>query len=124
MSYILVIDDDPDFRDVMREALAPHRVETTGSPERALGLLSFGELPDVILLDLHTYGEWDGFRFVAEVRRLSALAEIPIVLVSGDTRLANVARAIGAVAYIEKPFRRDELLGCVASVLDSAACPA
>jgi two-component system chemotaxis response regulator CheY len=75
---------------------------------------------DVVLVDWNM-PEMDGLSFVEAVRAERQYDELPLMMVTTNTELAHVARALeaGANEYIMKPFTRDmireklELLGFI-----------
>jgi DNA-binding NarL/FixJ family response regulator len=122
---VLVVDDDPDYRLVVRLALEPGSgfevVAEAGNGPAAL-TEARREQPDVVLLDCRLPGA-DAFDILPELRVVAP--DSRIVLVSGhdpaDLRLAS--RSAGAVGYLTKetPARRlgaelDALLGLVVAV--------
>lgn len=70
-------------------------------------MLSDGENPQVcaIVTDIHL-GEMDGFELIEHVRSDPRYAEVPIIVVSGDTDRTTPARVsqLGANAFFEKPY--------------------
>ncbi|WP_206607061.1 MULTISPECIES: response regulator [Sandaracinus] len=114
---VLYVEDDTDVRDVMASMLEREHyvVRTAGDGREALEMLRGGLQPDVILLDL-MMPVMDGWEFRAAQLRDPKLAAIPTVLVSAVRPLAGPARSLGAAGYLEKPFRRDDLLRAVGSL--------
>jgi len=122
---VLVVDDDPDYRLLVRLALAPgggFEVVAEAGDGRAAVVEAQREQPDLVLLDCIMPGA-DAFDTLPGLR--AAAPEARIVLVSGhdaaDLRLAS--RSAGAVGYLTKetPARRlaaelDALVGLVEAV--------
>ena len=75
---VLVVDDDADVTDTMREILEDegHRVFVANNGARALEVVR-AVRPDLVLLDLEM-PEMDGRHFLAEVRRAPELAHVQI----------------------------------------------
>jgi DNA-binding response OmpR family regulator len=113
---VLVVDDEPAMVGALGALLgqAGHRIVAAYDGEEALR--RFGESPiDVVLLDLAMPGI-DG----AEVcRRLRAMSDVPIIVVSGERdRGAPVELLdLGADDYVRKPFRGEELLARIRAAL-------
>lgn len=122
---VLVVDDDPDYRFLVRLALAPESgfevVAEAGDGAAALAEAKSSR-PDLVLLDCTMPGG-DAFDILPALR--AAAPEARIVLVSGhdpaDLRVAS--RSAGAVGYLTKetPARRlaaelDALVGLVGAV--------
>lgn len=70
---------------------------------------------DLVLLDLNM-PNMDGLAFLAAMKADPAQREVPVVIVSTEGRDEDTQRglAAGAVAYIRKPFRKDEILDVIA----------
>ena len=122
---VLVVDDDPDYRFLVRLALGPGTgfdvVAEAGDGAAALAEAKSSQ-PDLVLLDCTMPGG-DAFDILPALRK--AAPEARIVLVSGhdpaDLRLAS--RSAGAIGYLTKetPARRmaaelDALVGLVGAV--------
>ena len=59
-------------------------------------------LPDIIFTDLHMPG-MEGLACISELKRRPLLWQIPVIVLSSDTSKADVAKRIGARAFIKKP---------------------
>ena len=112
---VLVVDDDADVTDTMREILEDegHRVLVADNGIRALEITR-EERPDLVLLDLEM-PEMDGRHFLSEVRATPELARVQVVVVSGSSD----ARSLGAET-VTKPLRLDTLLGLIDRVAHAA----
>jgi CheY-like chemotaxis protein len=108
-----VIEDDADIREVMIEALVAegHRAAAAASGTAALAQLRDGMKPELILLDSNMAG-MNGAAFRAEQLRDPALADIPVLLLSGGGDLAELAASL-QVQFLRKPFRLSELIAAV-----------
>lgn len=107
---ILVIDDDPDILTYVTEVLADHGFECDTAGDGAAGLAKARETrPDLILLDLMMPRK-SGIRFLNEVRRDDALKKIPVIVVSGATKVTGVDMK---QFLQEQPFRdrKEKTLG-------------
>jgi DNA-binding response OmpR family regulator len=122
LSTILVVDDDPDWRALLRESLerAGFRVFEESRGDRALRAVE-RRRPDVVVLDHHMPGI-DGLEVTAFLHeRWPAL---PVVLTSsfGDPRLVERARGLGAL-YLDKPFQIAALVCEVTRLAEGKARP-
>lgn len=121
---ILVVDDEPALRELMCETLEAegYRVLAAHNGERALELLRHCHVA-AIVLDL-MMPTLDGWGFIDRWRRLSA-DEVGIVCVSAsiDGSAAQRLGTLGVRSYLAKPFELDELVGCVAQVIDDVGRP-
>jgi len=114
--HILVIDDDPDIRELVSEYLGSNDMRvSTGSSGRELAQLLEREAIDLVLLDLKLPGE-DGMQLA---RSLRERATVPIVLLTGRNEEADrvMGLELGADDYVTKPFSPRELLARVRAVL-------
>ncbi len=98
---VLLVDDDAELRDALVIALGArgHRIDVVSDGRAALGYMRTHH-PDVVLLDLMMPG-MDGWEFRVEQRRDPALADTPVVAMSGSDSAS--ARAIDADAFLSKP---------------------
>jgi two-component system, OmpR family, KDP operon response regulator KdpE len=112
---ILVVDDEPQMRRVLRAGLAAHGYEvvSAASGNEALTKLNV-ERCDCVLLDLNMPG-LDG---IATCRAIRQSSQIPIVIVSirDSQKDRTAAREAGADDYVTKPFSLDDLLRHIARV--------
>ena len=115
-AHILVVDDDPAIRSLIREYLGEHDfkvsvAESGGDMDRVLGV----EVVDLVILDLKLPDE-DG---LAIARRLRESLDLPIIILTG--RKDEVDRVmgleLGADDYVTKPFSQRELLARIKAVL-------
>ncbi|MCB9593571.1 MAG: response regulator [Sandaracinaceae bacterium] len=112
MARVLVVDDSATIRRVVRRTLAQAGFDVSVASDGREGLeLAQREVPDLVLVDF-VMPQMNGLKFVQAMRRVSNLADIPVVLMSakadkiGDGFLAQT----GAVDAISKPFSPDALL--------------
>ena len=116
---VLSIDDEPDVRDLIRFHLtrAGCEVITAASGREALEVIR-SRRPDLVLLDL-MLPDIDGFALCEILRRQSATATIPIVIVSAwstdDSRILGLE--LGALDFLTKPFSPRELVARVMGLL-------
>ena len=97
---VLVVEDDLDSREAMKEylRLEGFRVAAADDGEAALSTLRAGFAPCVILLDVHMPGV-NGQAFQRERLREPKLAEVPVIVISGDERLHDNG-AMGGVEHV------------------------
>jgi DNA-binding response OmpR family regulator len=115
-AQLLVVDDDPDLRDLLKRYLSQeeYRVEAVASGSEMMQWLASARA-DLIILDLMLPGE-DGLSLARELRTLS---DVPIIMISarGDDLDRIVGLELGADDYLPKPFNPRELLARVRAVL-------
>ena len=111
---ILLVEDDFDVREALAETLRDegYRVECAVDGEQALDYLRTGARPGLILLDL-MMPRMSGseFRMVQKVD--PALSNLPVVLLSADSRMEDKARVLEADGAIRKPIDLPELLSTI-----------
>jgi CheY-like chemotaxis protein len=115
MKKILIVDDDPNIIDYLTTLFEDNGYSTFSARDVKEGLdIAIKEIPDLITLDLEMPEEW-GPRFYRKMSQEKALKNIPVIVISG---LSGGDHAIGkAVAYLSKPFDREELLKIVKETL-------
>src|SRR3954462_12306727 len=103
---ILVVDDDPAIRTMVRRMLARLlcTVVEAGHGDEALAHVR-RESPDLILLDIVMPG-LDGWAVLRALQEEGLTPDLPVVLISGNVVLdAEAARELGAAAILPKPFQ-------------------
>jgi len=116
---ILVIDDDPQIRRVMKVILSGERYEVVEARSGEAALEKFREfLPDLVLLDLNMPG-MGGLDTCRSIRETS---DVPIIIVTVRREESEKVELLdaGADDYITKPFGKDELLARIRAALRRA----
>ncbi|HZZ43300.1 MAG TPA: CHASE domain-containing protein [Tepidisphaeraceae bacterium] len=117
---VLVVDDDPDTREVLRHILAGQRAEvvTAGSVSRAMEILRSQEV-EVLVSDL-AMPEEDGYDLIRMVRELPGQygGKVPAVALSALVRPAERERALAAgyQTHLPKPVDAGDLVRVVAEL--------
>ena len=120
---VLVVDDSPVNRDLIRDTLQPsgYRVRLAQSPAEALELLAV-ELPDLILSDLHMPGE-DGFGLIHRIKADPRLARLPFIFISSSVwgeQDRERALRFGVTRFLLRPIEPRALLDEVEACLAGA----
>lgn len=112
MQHVLVVDDDPDIRETLAHRLANegYSVDLARDGAEALARLSEGRSPDAIVLDLGM-PTMNGWQFRDLQKRDPRLAEIPVVVMTGQAPLG-----IDAQHVLEKPFAIEHLVATIRRV--------
>lgn len=114
---VLVVDDDADIREAMCLALRAEGATVEDAPDGSVAShLLAARRPDAVVLDLMLPGQ-SGFT-VLERARLGA-SPVPVVMVTANrgTRHAEMARSLGACAYLVKPVPLARLVDAVAGAV-------
>lgn len=124
MANILVIDDDPHLRAMLRRTLehAGHVVHEAEDGEEGLAMAQ-AEPPDLVVTDIFMPRK-EGLETIMDLRRTNR--GVPVIAMSGGGARGAIehletADKMGAACTLTKPFSREEVLAAVASVLD--VCP-
>ena len=119
MARILVIDDEPAIRRILREILEheKYNVDDAASAVDALPLVKENEY-DAILCDIKM-PQMDGIEFLEEAKKIS---DAPIIMISGHGTIDTAVEAIkkGAFDYIAKPPELNRLLITLRNALDKS----
>jgi len=123
MSYrILIVDDSPGMRAVLRRVIdlsgLPVAACLTACHGRAALAVLRNEPVDLILTDINM-PEMTGEELVAELKKDTALSEIPVLVISTDATSNRMQRMLelGAAGYVIKPFQPETLRSEVERVL-------
>lgn len=108
---VLIIDDDPNVRDLLSDLLQRERCVVRTAPSGSEGIIAAQqELPDLILLDV-MMPDLDGFTVCRRLRDDPQTAEVPIIMITAlddrSSRLEGVNA--GADEFLSKPVELTEL---------------
>src|SRR5215213_3121775 len=123
---VLVIEDDPELREMLCEALAGEGYHVLPS-DHPVAPLDVQQLrPSLVVLDLMLGGEPEGYGWLEAVRAWRWTARLPVLVCSGY--LENAAPAshrVQALAdvTVPKPFALDQFLAAVAGCVKAASAP-
>ena len=117
MARILLVNDEPDLMDVCQMALeiAGHTVATLTDASEALELAK-RFCPDLIGLDW-VMPDTSGVEVLQQLKSTPETRSIPVLVISALESLEHEARRLGAVGFLPKPFRAEELNRAVNHVL-------
>ena len=120
---ILVADDDPDLRDIVRSVLEPAGFHVIEAPdgEAALQLTRTHEL-ELLILD-YMMPHYTGPQLCSILKQDTLLRHVPIIMLTGKSEVQDKVLGIeaGADDYVLKPFEPQELLARVQAVLRRTA---
>ncbi len=111
---VLMVEDDPQMRDLLRSMLVQLGVEKVGEAgDGNTGIQQFlEEQYDIIMLDIGL-PDMDGLKLLSSFKRLKKNAFV--VLVTGDDSIESIQKAIsaGANGYVVKPYSRDKIMDVI-----------
>lgn len=108
---ILVIDDEEDFHDILRQVLQPAGYEILSAFDGAAGLkLLRLKRPDLLILDVNMPVK-DGYSVCSDVRADPEFADMPILMLTIRRQDGEIVKGLdcGADDYLVKPFSPEEL---------------
>src|SRR5712672_4297086 len=118
-AVVFVIDNDPSMRAALEDLVGSVQLEVRlfASPQEFLA----GKPPDVpgcLVLDVRLPG-MSGLTFQNELARMGV--DLPVIFITrhGDIRMSVRAMKAGAVEFLTKPFRDQELLDAIQSAISS-----
>jgi DNA-binding response OmpR family regulator len=122
--YVLVVDDEEGVRQLVTRILTGqgYEVAEAANGKQAVESIS-ARRPDLLILDL-MMPELDGWAVLERLRERGVLP--PALLLTARSDYPTLARSVreGAVAFVGKPFRIQELVNACRKILDAAARPA
>ncbi|MCL7987606.1 response regulator [Sphingobacterium sp. lm-10] len=120
MKKILVVDDNEGILDVLSIILEGegYEVQQIIEPEKVLNLGS--DLPDLILLDIWMSGA-DGRVICRHLKDQPKTKHVPVLLMSANKDIAEIAEEASADGYIAKPFEMEELIEMVGRFVNKSA---
>jgi CheY-like chemotaxis protein len=114
---ILIADDSQCLRELMETILSAcgYRVTIAEDGQAAWEELTHCQ-PDLVLLDIEM-PRIDGCEVCRRIKSQPETRNIPVILISGRRDAADLARCVGADAFLSKPFSVDDLRGRIGSLL-------
>ena len=121
MAHILIIDDDDQFRAMLRQLIERNGHEVTDASGGKEGIRLYQENPtDLIITDLIMPGK-DGIETIQELKTISP--QVKIIAISGGGRLGpddylHLAKMLGAKRILSKPINLSELSKAIEELLE------
>jgi two-component system OmpR family response regulator len=117
---VLIVEDDPDQLALadLRVSMAGYQVRVARSAAELLAELRKQQPPDIMLLDV-MLPDGDGFDILAKIRGHPGFAMLPVVMLTAKTKEEDIRRglALGADAYVTKPYSKSVLADAIRQVL-------
>jgi PAS domain S-box-containing protein len=121
LTHVLVIDDDIINQKIIRKIFETenYKVLSATSGNKGIEIIR-NEKTDLILLDWMMPGT-DGLSILISLKADIKTRDIPVIFVSGITAPESIAEGIlaGAIGFITKPFRKEEILNAAAKALET-----
>ena len=121
MAHILIIDDDDQFRGMLRQFIERNGHEVTEASGGKEGIRLYQENPtDLIITDLIMPGK-DGIETIQELKKI--FPRVKIIAISGGGRLGpedylHLAKMLGAKRILSKPIKLSELSKTIEELLE------
>ena len=120
MKRILIVDDQPDIRELVRMTLEMDGYEVHEAGDGDTGLQMAGRVaPDLMLLDVMMPGRLDGLGVCRTIKADAARRRLKVVMLSarGQQNDVDAGMQAGADAYLSKPFSPRQLLQLVSRMV-------
>ncbi len=112
---ILIIDDNPDIRNIIRDLISESGYKTRVAANYSQALKEIDKkLPDVAIIDVKLdKGDNDGIELLTHIKKKNK--DIPVIIISGHANIEMAIKSLknGAFEFIEKPFDQDRLMNFV-----------
>ena len=111
-SRVLVVDDIAENRKILTQTLESADYKVSAAPNGEVGLkVATKSVPDLILLDLEMPG-MNGFEVCKALKAHEDTAEVPVIFITANNETESVLEGfrVGAVDFISKPFKTEEVL--------------
>ena len=113
--HVLIVDDEPMVLTATRIMLKSVGFRVTTAESGTAGFAqAVSDVPDVMLLDV-MMPDVDGWETLGRIREHPALTDVSVIIFTAreHTRGPQLARDLGAKAYLRKPFDAEELIELV-----------
>jgi two-component system OmpR family response regulator len=114
---VLVVDDEPNIRDLLSASLrfAGHQVLTSPNGTDAINKI-VEQLPDIILLDV-MLPDVSGFGVTKKIRSMGIETPILFLTARDDTEDKITGLTVGGDDYVTKPFSLDEIMARISAIM-------
>ena len=121
MKKLLIVDDQPEIRELVRETLGTHLYHIFEAYNGARALeIAKKERPDLIIMDIMMPGELDGLQTLKVLRSLDAIKDCRVIFLTARGQEVDIQQGLeaGALEYLIKPFSPIKLISKVESLLE------
>ncbi|MFX0007059.1 MAG: response regulator [Promethearchaeota archaeon] len=120
MVRIFIVDDEEDIRTLFERFLILRGFDVLtpacNGKEAIDMFIQFNPKPDIILMDHHMPLK-TGIEAAKEIKQLNG--NVKIIFISGDTQIKEKALATGAIDFIIKPFKVNDIIESITNALAS-----
>lgn len=103
MNKVLIIEDEPAYQRILKEAFEKEQYEVTLASTAEQGTLEISKNPpDIILLDIMLPGGKHGFDFLEDLKAKEHAKHIPVIIITNLASEEKIAKKIGASFYFIK----------------------
>lgn len=116
---ILLVEDDPDIARGLAIRLKGKGFDVVAAQDATVAMtMALREQPDLVIMDIGLPGG-DGHMVMDRLGRNTRTSMIPVVFLTARAQESDMKRALdqGAAGYLTKPYRSEELLSMIESVL-------
>ncbi|HEX7440866.1 MAG TPA: response regulator [Caldimonas sp.] len=120
---VMVVEDDEFARKLIAKALQEEPYDLVFAPDGTAALAALRRArPDLILMDINL-PDMDGVTLTRNLKAVPHLADIPVLMLTGDARRETLAHSMsaGAAGFIVKPFTRESLVAKLSRFLSPPA---
>lgn len=121
MKRVLIVEDVPEIRRLVRLAIGNHHVYESASAEDALNQVADLGGVDLLVLDIMLSGSSDGLALLATVRAHPIWSATKVIMLTarGSAEDRAASAVLGADAYFTKPFSPLQLNDCIDELLSA-----
>ena len=118
---ILIIDDNPDIRNILNDLIsdAGYKTRVAANYNQALNEID-KKLPDVAIIDVKLdKGDNDGIELLSHIKNKNK--DIPVIIISGHANIEMAIKSLksGAFEFLEKPFDEERLMNFVKRAVEN-----
>jgi len=118
---VLIVDDQPGIRRLLMEVLTEEGYNVYTAANGYEGIQKAKDLkPALILMDMKMPG-MDGIETLRELKHLNQADKVIMMTAYGELGLVNIAKELGAYAYVTKPFDIIELCTMIGQAISGSA---
>ena len=118
---ILIIDDNPDIRNILKDLISSAGYETRVAANYNQALKEIDKkLPDVAIIDVKLdKGDNDGIELLSHIKNKNK--DIPVIIISGHANIEMAIKSLksGAFEFLEKPFDEERLMNFVKRAVEN-----